>query len=307
MTRVRYEKPPLSDPLPVIEDKLVKITRSIERDKISVKNYADSFFRLSYELSELISWREKINLRLTPDAVIYAAEDLIANTRNDFRDALHGARTILNNLPNLQRDKGFLEHRLLTTEAKPPQPVIIDFDTKELAAKFPDHIQEISYGADYNRITVYTKPLKARLRTSDDSNFVSTDGIVPIPPLKFFIYLKEPAGSRGKLKFAPIEFGYYNTFDNNSPHPHILAEGKPCLGDFDTVISDAFDSGDIEMMLHIIFMFLEQINAVEDQAGESWPNMFIRNKDVFNTLVSFELDFTNKEYHMVSKVKNIYD
>lgn len=306
MTRVRYEKPPLSDPLPVIKDKLVKITRSIEQNKISVKNYANSFFRLSYELSELISWREKINLRLTPDAVIYAAEDLIANTRNDFRDALHGARTILNNLPNLQRDKGFLDHRLLTTEAKPPQPVIIDFDTKELAAKFPDHVEDISFNNDYGRITVVTKHLVATLRTEEDSNFVSTNGKIPIPGMKFIIWLKEPAGSLGKLKFAPLNFSYHNTFTSEAPHPHILAEGKPCLGDFQTIISDAFDSGDIEMMLHIIFMFLEQVNAVDDRAGESWPNMFIKNRDIMNDLMSFELDFENRKYHMVSKVKNIY-
>ena len=65
---------------------------------------------------------------------------------------------------------------------------------------------------------------------------------------------------------------------SSTPHPHVLGDRKPCLGDFASPLSEALSGGDIEFALDVIKSFLEQA-ANEDSAGCRWVMWIIESKD----------------------------
>lgn len=258
-----------------------------------------NFFNSSSDLADLVNWDQRTDV---PNIVQNTIEEVHNEAEYQFTRWYDELYNLLTSYSTTEKDLNQATDRLCILEAMPITPVEIKFKTEDLQARYPDHIKDIKYDMTTGVMTVYTKALVARLTTKADSKFSSVTGELPIPPLKFLLSLKEPAGSLGKLRFAPVEFSYHNTFESNTPHPHVLANNKPCLGDFQTVISDAFDSGDIDMLLTVIFSFMEQVNANGDQAGESWPNMFIKNRDAWQTTLSGVFDIRSMTFTTSKKV-----
>ena len=219
-----------------------------------------------------------------------------------FTHSIHAVTDYIHNYVSTTKDLASASDQLLVLESIPIVPVEIKFTTEELEARYPSHIRSASYDPSLGVLTIRTQPLIAKLNVAPDATFTSVTNELVIPPLKFYVDLNRPEGSLGNLRFFPINFSYNNTFTSEAPHPHILQNGKPCLGDYQTVISDAFDSGDIDTFLTVVFSFLEQVNADDDQAGNSWPNMFIQNKEVWKTLTSGEFDIRDMSFTFTKKV-----
>lgn len=258
-----------------------------------------SFFDSSSDLADLVNWDQRTDV---PYIVQNKIEEIHNEAEYQFTRWYDELYNLLTSYSIVAKDLNAATDRLCILEAMPIKPVEIKFETQDLIKRYPEHIKDIKYDQTTGIMTVYTKTIIARLTTTEDSKFSSVTGELPIPPLKFLLSLKEPAGSLGKLRFAPMEFSYHNTFESNTPHPHVLANNKPCLGDFQTVISDAFDSGDIDMLLTVIFSFIEQVNADGDQAGESWPNMFIKNRDAWQATLSGVFDIRSMTFTTSKKV-----
>lgn len=257
------------------------------------------FFDSSSDLADVMNWDPQTDI---PHIMQNKIEEAHNEAEYQFIQRYDALYNLLASYSIVVKDLNAATDRLCILEAMPIEPVEIKFETQDLVKRYPEHIKDIKYDTTTSVMTVYTKALVARLTTKADSKFSSVTGELPIPPLKFLLSLKEPAGSLGKLRFTPVEFSYHNTFEANTPHPHVLANNKPCLGDFQTVISDAFDSGDIDMLLTVIFSFIEQVNANGDQAGESWPNMFIKNRDAWQATLSGVFDIRSMTFTTSKKV-----
>jgi hypothetical protein len=296
---VHHIRPPDVNQLKDLQNRIAQLKERRVNYRTNLQRGHINFCNAAADLADLVNWDPHVDV---PNIL----QNKIEETRNeaDFQytrwcDALY---SILLDYSTTEKDLNAATDRLCILEATPIQPVEIKFETQDLVKRYPEHIKDIKYDMTTGVMTVYTKALVARLTTKADSKFSSVTGELPIPPLRFILSLKEPAGSLGKLRFAPVEFSYHNTFVTDTPHPHVLANNKPCLGDFQTVISDAFDSGDIDMLLMVIFSFIEQVNADGDQAGESWPNMFIKNREVWQTTHSGVFNIRDMTFTTSKKV-----
>lgn len=296
---VHHIRPPDVNQLKDLQNRIAQLKERRVNYRTSLQRNHRNFCDAASDLADLVNWNPHNDV---PDIL----QNKIAGIRDEAEyqythwfDDLH---EILLDYSTTEKDLNQATDRLCILEAMPITPVEIKFETQDLIKRYPEHIKDIKYDMTTGVMVVYTKTMVARLTTKADSKFSSVTGELPIPPLKFLLSLKEPAGSLGKLRFAPVEFSYHNTFESNTPHPHVLANNKPCLGDFQTVISDAFDSGDIDILLTVIFSFMEQVNANGDQAGESWPNMFIKNRDAWHSTLSGVFDIRSMTFTTSKKV-----
>lgn len=83
------------------------------------------------------------------------------------------------------------------------------------------------------------------------------------------------AALRGQADQAPFIWGHQRT-----PHPHVLRNNSPCLGDFTGPLREAIYDQDWVSMYTYIRLFLQR--AIEnDVAGHTWANPF---KAFWNTL-----------------------
>lgn len=296
---VHHIRPPDVNQLKDLQARIVNLRDREHNYRVNMPSTCIKFFDSSSDLADVMNWDPQTTI---PDIMQNKIEE--ANNEAEYRfieryDALYN---LLTSYSIVVKDLNAATDRLCILEAMPIEPVEIKFETQDLVKRYPEHIKDIKYDQTTGIMTVYTKTMIARLTTKADSKFSSVTGELPIPPLRFLLSLKEPAGSLGKLRFAPMEFSYHNTFVSDTPHPHVLANNKPCLGDFQTVISDAFDSGDIDTLLIVIFSFIEQVNADGDPAGESWPNMFIKNREAWQATHSGVFNIQDMTFTTSKKV-----
>jgi hypothetical protein len=296
---VHHIRPPDVNQLKDLQNRIAQLKERRVNYRTSLQRNHRKFCDAASDLADLVNWNPHNDV---PDIL----QDKIAEIRDEaeyqYTHWFDDLYEILLGYSTTEKDLNQATDRLCILEAMPIKPVEIKFETQDLVKRYPEHIKDIEYNQTTGIMTVYTKTMIARLTTKADSKFSSVTGELPIPPLKFLLSLKGSTGSLGGLRFAPVEFSYHNTFTADTPHPHVLANCKPCLGDFQTVISDAFDSGDIDMLLTVIFSFMEQVNANGDQAGESWPNMFIKHRDAWQATLSGVFDIRSMTFTTSKKV-----
>ncbi len=58
--------------------------------------------------------------------------------------------------------------------------------------------------------------------------------------------------------------------DYKRAHPHVLTNGDPCFGTFDSFVASAIGEADIQTVAIMLTAFLEQANS-GDSAGKYWP------------------------------------
>lgn len=66
--------------------------------------------------------------------------------------------------------------------------------------------------------------------------------------------------------------------DHGTPHPHVLDDFRPCLGDFEGAVSNAAQQGDLRTANDILLAFLSQAYN-NDPAGREWWRWLLTNWD----------------------------
>jgi hypothetical protein len=174
---------------------------------------------------------------------------------------------------------------------------IKSYTKEQLKAAMPEFVADV--GMVDGKIKITTKPILATINRVNP-RFQVFENKIPIKPMNVYIH-----GSAGLVKFHAIgENGYDSGFLTNSPHPHIMGDNKACLGDFADPLIQAWRTNDLVMYLEIIHLFLSQVNADGDRAGESWPRMFFDREQLADEENTFVIDYrTNTAKVCVEEVE----
>jgi hypothetical protein len=161
------------------------------------------------------------------------------------------------------------------------------YTKEQLIAAMPDFITDVSITD--GKIKISTKTIQAVVNRIHP-RFQVFENKINIPPMQIFIH-----STAGLVKFYPKNSGegYNSGFNGDSPHPHIMGDNKACLGDFADPLVQAWKTGDLVMYLEIIRLFLSQVNADGDRAGESWPKMFFSPEELEDEENTFIIDYRN--------------
>lgn len=268
----------------------------VQRSYPCYKRYAGSVLEIESGLKQL---KTQANV---PNVVYDILNDRHTEVCEALTDCQNNISNRLSEIAMRQAGLDTLEKTIQHEEELKTNPKVIQLDLDHIAKSFPQYINTIEYIPAEQVIKIVTKPIIATLITEPDAKFTSVDGTVEIPPLKVYFKPKASLGSYGMLRFHGLNFSYANGFNTNAPHPHILQDGKPCLGDFECPLAEAFDMADFYLYLDIIFEFLSQINTIEDRAGMTWPNMFIKQLSSLPSLHKFEYDRAAGTYTITKSV-----
>jgi len=143
---------------------------------------------------------------------------------------------------------------------------------------FSTQLENASIQGDYLRLK--TQPLKAKInkiasKSPNELEVHVTDDTLIIPPLYIHVPLVQ-----GAIKFSMVTFSFNSGFNDNAVHPHHMGSGSGCFGDFESPIHEALESRDLLLVIEFILLFLSQINTDGDDAGRSWPRMFVSRQEL---------------------------
>ena len=176
--------------------------------------------------------------------------------------------------------------KLAVIERKYADEKVREYTAEDILAAFADKIS--SAVIKEGNIIITTAPLLAKVNKYNAGKFILLEGdMIPIKPIEVTI-----TGTMGKVYFKPFKHpGYNNGFNNKAAHPHIMSENKACWGDFAGLLSESWASQDLLLYIDMILLFLQQVNADGDRAGESWPRMFWSSSDLERPAANIKFTF----------------
>ena len=148
-------------------------------------------------------------------------------------------------------------------------------DPKETTFSKSDLTERLKkFNVEVNRFVIYHESAYIELitpeLTAEVTGFNSDNTpIIQIPQC----YLTINLDTREVLINPYNEDGYKYYAEHDTPHPHIMGDNAPCLGDFHSPLAEAIEALDIETAVMLIIEFLSTVNH-NDDAGATWPSYY---------------------------------
>jgi hypothetical protein len=99
---------------------------------------------------------------------------------------------------------------------------------------------------------------------------------IPLQPIVVSVNLNDGEMTVSTKPAFSVYSRYRYSGNRNTPHPHIMAQKKPCLGDFRGPIREAIHEQDFITLVTLTRMFLERA-ITDDAAGNSWTQYFAKD------------------------------
>lgn len=268
-------------------EKIAALTRTIntlERGIISTAN------GITHQENSIAQDKQKINqyrdailaLRANPgqfQLVIERLEGLLQDVQRNLSGSLDHLQYLQNKVPS---DTARLEtHRQKLVELQTESANTASKTAAEILAEIASHPLVAPSNRtrpriwlnqdDGNRkyiITFRTRPVKCTLTATEDlPHLLIQEGrpFVILPPMSVELSLY----STDIRVFATPRNGRWTSFNRSAPHPHILRDNAPCLGDFASNIAESHEIMDFLGVLDILQVFLENATYT-DGAGYNW-------------------------------------
>lgn len=119
-------------------------------------------------------------------------------------------------------------------------------------------------------------PMIKSIRGGDNGFYFTTEPIRLYEPISTSFYqlgcIDIYLNAEGELYFYPakegaiLRRGYWDKHENSAVHPHVDTDGRPCLGNTATLLSEAWSENRFDDMIKIALSYLSTCN-VEDIAG----------------------------------------
>jgi len=230
-----------------IRNGIVVVGKQSNEIVVKSDNYDETLFlrKSQFDTPNKTSLTDYINSRLEK------AREEIAERIENIEDEVAGAsmqvKALRDHLARQSRDlEDFLRFGKKTSETD-------NSDAEELvkAARSFKEIKEISFEEECLILTTF--PLKCRVFTGND-----IERYIRIPSLNVNI------GKEGEIRLSCVDDeDYVESNDGEWCHPHCPSHGRPCMGNYENSIPDAFRRGDWSTYFGLIVEYLTSANTID--------------------------------------------